>query len=284
MDPDVWYKRARYFYENQQAQQGLSDIREAIRIDSMVADFRVLYADLLYATGKVDSAAKEIETAIRIDPKNVNALVKMGELKYYLQDYVAMFKYLDEALMINKNIAKVYFIKGMAFKEQDRKDLAISSFQTTVEQDPDYYHAYIQLGILYGEQGNPLALDYYRNAIEVNPNMVEGYYNMGYFLQQEGRLEDAIRVYNDLLRVHPDNGPALHNIGYIYLFLENNPEAALPWFSKAIQADPEMVNAYFHRGLCYEKLGNKSAAKTDFENALKLAPDFDLAKKKLGKK
>jgi len=54
----------------------------------------------------------------------------------------------DELLRINKNNADAYFFKGMIFKSLEMKNKSISNFQTCVEQDPTYYNAYMQLGLL----------------------------------------------------------------------------------------------------------------------------------------
>lgn len=282
-DPDLYFDRAKYYYDNKMAQPGLSDIRKAISIDSAYSPFHVLFADLLYATRNIDSARTEIQTAIRLDPKNIPALTKMGEIQYMLGQYAEAFKYLDDALRLDPTKAEIYFLKGRCFLEQNREDLAISSFLTAIEQDPDYFDAYIQLGILYTLRKDPVAIEYLRNAILIRPNEVEGYYNLGYYLQEAGRGKEAIKVYTDLLAIDPQNGPALHNIGWVHLYINRNAEAALEYFNKAVLADNKMVNAYYHRGYCYELLNDKQAAKADYTNALTLEPNFQLAKDRLKK-
>ena len=286
-NPNLLYERSKLYYNQKSLDKALEDINKAISIDSTKANFYLHQSDVFYAVNKISEAKKAIEKSLKLDPKSREANAKMGELQYYLKDYVNAFKYLDEALRIDPYYAKVYFIKGMCFKENEDTALAISSFRTCIEQDPEYFHAYMQLGNIMAEQNNPMAIDYYSNAIRVNGSMVEAYYGLAYFYQEHGDPENAIKVYEDLLKVDPHNGPTKHNIGYIYLFKLNDPGKSIPYFTDAIADDQRLVNAYYHRGFAYEKLGKKDLALKDYKKSIDLDPEFELAKeryKKLGGK
>lgn len=282
-NPNLLYERSKLFYNQKLLDKSLEDITRAISIDSSKSTFYLHYSDVLYAVNKISEAKKAIEKSLQLDPKSREANTKMGELHYYLKDYSTAFKYLDEALRIDPYYAKVYFIKGMCFKENGDTALAISSFRTCVEQDPDYFHAYMQLGNLMAEQDNPLAIDYYTNALRVNGTMIEAYYGLAYFYQEHDNPEKAIEVYNDLLDIDPRNAPTKHNIGYTYLFKLNDPGKAIAYFTDALLDDQTLVNAYYHRGYAYEKTGKKDLAIKDYKKALELVPDFDLPKERLRK-
>ena len=282
-NPNLLYERSQLYYNQKLVDKALDDINKAIRIDSTKAPFYLHQSDVFYALNKISEAKQAILKSLELDPKSREANVKMGELQYYLKDYGSAFKYLDEALKIDPYYAKAYFIKGLCFKENGDTNLAISSFRTCVEQDPDYFHAYMQLGDLMAKQNNPLAIDYYKNAIRVNGSMVEAYYGLAFYLQEHGEPKDAIEVYKDLLKIDPRNAPAKHNIGYTYLFKLDDPGKAVAYFSDALLDDQKLVNAYYHRGYAYEKLNKKDLAIKDYKKTLELAPDFILAKQRLSK-
>jgi tetratricopeptide (TPR) repeat protein len=52
--------------------------------------------------------------------------------------------------------------------------------------------------------------------------------------------------------------------------ISGNLEQSLAAFSKAIDRDPTNRSAYFHRGLVYQKLGQKRLARSDFQAAAEL--------------
>ncbi len=282
-NPNLLYERSRIYYNQKILDKSMEDIQKALSIDSSQATYFLHYSDVLYAVNKISEAKRAIQKSLELDPKSREANAKMGELHYYLKDYQTAFRYLDEALRIDPYFAKAYFLKGMCFKENGDTTLAISSFRTCVEQDPDYFHAYMQLGNIMAAQDNPMAVDYYTNALRVNGMMIEAYYALGYFYQEHGDPEQAIEVYDDLLQIDPRNAPTKHNIGYIYLFKLNDPGKAVNYFTDALLDDQRLVNAYYHRGYAYEKLGKKDLAIKDYKKALELYPEFDLAKERLRK-
>lgn len=285
-DPDnqnLLYERSKLYYSQKVLDKALEDINRAISIDSTKATFYLHQSDVYYAVNKISEAKKAIEKSLQLDPKSREANAKMGELQYYLKDYQTSFKYLDDALRIDPYYARAYFLKGMCFKENGDTNLAISSFRTCIEQDPEYFHAYMQLGSIMAEQNNPMAIDYYSNAIRVNGTMVEAYYGLAYFYQEHGNPEKAIRVYEDLLKIDPRNGPTKHNIGYVYLFKFNDPGKSVSYFTDAILDDQKLVNAYYHRGYAYEKLGKKDLAIKDYKKCIQIDPLFDLPKEQLKK-
>jgi tetratricopeptide (TPR) repeat protein len=281
-NPELLYKRAKLYYQKKTLYKGMEDIIRAISFDSTQSKYHLQLADFYYADNRIDDAKKSIEKAIKIDPEGIDANIKMGELLYYLGDYAKMFPYLDLALKKDPFNARIYFVKGMAFKEMGDTNLALSSFATTIEQDPDYFDAYMQLGNINSAKKNPIAIDYYNNAIRVNPGMIEAHYGLAYFLQENGKPDDAIRIYNNLLKIDAQNAATHHNIGYIFLFMKNDPQASIQWFEKSAKFNPKAANTFYHLGYAYEKTGNFNKAKENYKKANELIPEgFDLAKKRL---
>ena len=112
-------------------------------------------------------------------------------------------KYANEALRKDDRLAKAYFIKGFVYKETKDTANAISSFQTVVELDPDNYDAYILLGNIFSKRGNPIALQYFGDALRIRPSSTEAFYNRGLFLQDAGKLDAAVADYTTLLKLDP---------------------------------------------------------------------------------
>jgi tetratricopeptide (TPR) repeat protein len=79
--------------------------------------------------------------------------------------YDKAFEFVDEALKRDKYLRDAYVLKGMMFRAQNKIDLAISSFQTAVEMDANFYSGYVALGNLYEQKNDPLAFEYYKTAL-----------------------------------------------------------------------------------------------------------------------
>jgi tetratricopeptide (TPR) repeat protein len=280
-NPDAWFARSRYFARNQLFDKASKDAQQALSIDSLRADIWLHLADLSFTTKKVDEAGQQIEKALKIEPEGVDANLRMAELQYYLGKYPETFKHLDVVIRKNPYQPRAYFTKGMAFKEMGDTGLAISSFQTATEQDPSYFHAWIQLGQLHAAKRSDLAILYFKNAIDINPSKQESYYALAYFYQNTGRVSEAMNTYLQLLELDAKHVPSMHNLGFLLLFEKNKPEDALVWFEKALSLDPDFIQAQYHRGYCLELMGLKSEARQAYQAALSIDPNMGLAQQGL---
>jgi Tfp pilus assembly protein PilF len=61
-----------------------------------------------------------------------------------------------------------------------------------------------------------------RRALEKDPNLVNVRYNLGFALQLQGKMEEAIEAYRQALQIDPDRATAHNNLGII------RPAAASP--------------------------------------------------------
>jgi len=276
-NPDLYHERAKYFLEKKDIDAAMADMARVLKLDSSKSDYFTTLADLYFTQGMGGSVKKALEKSISLEPANTAAIIKLAELHLYLKNYKECLGNLDNALKIDKYNAKIYFLKGMVFKETRDTAKAVSSFQTTVEQDTDYYDAYMQLGLLYSIRHSKLAMDYFRSAIKINPKNIEAYYGLAMFAQENGAYENAIEVYNSILQIDSTYQFAHYNLGYINSEYLKNYKNAITNFSNAIKNDTTYFEAYYMRGLCYERMKDFKNAEVQYQLSLKIKPDWTLA-------
>ena len=92
------------------------------------------------------------------------------------------------------------------------------------------------------------ALQLYKNAILLAPNLARAYLNCGNTLFDTGDTQGALAAYAEAL-VHDSECAAAHfNMGNVYL-RSGQREAALVAYSKAIEVKPDFVDAEVALGL-----------------------------------
>ncbi|MBU1718876.1 MAG: tetratricopeptide repeat protein [Bacteroidetes bacterium] len=274
---DLYHERAKLFLLKSQIDEASEDMRKVISIDTTKIEYFITLTDVYFLTGRAGLAKAAIEKGLSIDPKNVDALLKVAELMLYFSDQRKCIEKVNEALTINKDAAKGYFLRGFALKELGDTAKAINDFQLTVDKDPEYYHAYIQLALLFSIKKNPLAVEYFDNALNLNPQSVEAWYGIGMYYQETGDYNKAFEAYNNLLAIDPNNKFAHYNMGFIHFqYLEVYAEAA-KHFGNAILADSNYIEAIYMRGLSREKLGDLNNAEVDYHHALRLRENYDKA-------
>ncbi len=280
---DIYHKRAQYYYNAQRYNEGLSDMLRAVNIDSSKAAYFLTLSDLYFVNNQTSKTKAALEKCIQLDEKNIEAMLKLAELYLYVRKYEESVKYINNVLKLDKYNAKAYFMKGMNYKELKDTARAISSMQTAVEQDQQYYNAYMQLGLLCAAKKNPLAVEYYKNAIRIKPNSGEALYSLGKYYQDTENFDKALNTYNDLIHLETNNINAYYNMGVIHLLNLKKYDIAINYFTTAVKINPKYVQAYYGRGLSYQALGNKKQATTDFQACIAINPDYEPASEALQK-
>jgi len=149
------------------------------------------------AKANFDAAIVAYQTAIVLDPYNVDAYLSLGEV---YQDNNEIDKAIDsycEAIKLNPGIAKAYSNLGLALWEKDYVQEAVVAYQKAIELDPEYEIAYNNLGVVYldGVGAVDEAMEMFDLAIKYNPNYTLAYYNKGRCCQILGNKTEAASLY-----------------------------------------------------------------------------------------
>lgn len=275
--------RARLFEQVDSARLAEADWKRAIALDSTNAEWRIGLGDLYYRKIKIASAEQQFSKAISLDPTGTEARLKLSEMKLLQHQYTEAMTLANEALRIDPRQPRGYFLKGWIHAEAGDTALAISSYQTAVEQDPEFYEAYMSLGLLLASMHDPLAMQYYTSALEIQPRSVEALYDMAMFAQEHGNDSLALRCYDRIKEIEPDYPRAWYNTGFVLLEHHRDIDGARTQFNKAIELLPDYTEAYYSRGLTYELEGRLDSALKDYKQALLLAPNFTLPAEGLGR-
>ena len=277
----LYFRRSEIFMQKNNIKQAFDDINKAVTIDTTKIDYFLALADICFKGLQIQKSIDAYKKAISINPKSTEAHMKLSELYLYLKAYPSCLSEANEALKIDRNIAKAYFIKGFAYKETGDTSKAISSFQTAVEIQSDYYDAYIQLGNIEAARKHKIALQYYNNALRLQPNSTEALYNRGLLFQNMGELDKAVIDYTFILKIDSRYADAHYNLGYIDLAYLKDYKSAITHFTDAIRVNSQYAEAFYNRGVALELSGDSKSAKKDFRQALSIVPTFKLAKDKL---
>lgn len=277
-DIDLYFAKAKHLAARRNYNDAISALDKGVTIDSANAELYAFRSDLHYKMKQIEKSMSDVETALDLDETNIRANRRAAWIYYILQDYENTFKYVNKVLAEDENDAESYLIKGMAYKEQEKFNLSISSFRTAVEQDNDYYDAWIQLGLLHGLAEHEHTPFYYDNAIRVDSTKYEAHYNKAYYLQESlGEYREAIKSYDAILRHNPNFYNAYFNKGYIYLEYLDVYDSAQMMFTRVTEINPSSYKSYLHRGIAFERQGDLQRAIEDINKALKMKPDYDAA-------
>jgi len=273
----LYNERALYYLEEQMVNEAVSDVNKALQIDSTNSDYYVTLGKIFMYAGKFGASRNVLLKSLSLDQENCEALLLLAEMHLFASDHKKTLEYLQKVEQIDKTNPELYFIRAFVFQEQGDTSNAILNLQFAVDNDQEFYDAYIQLGILHAAQNNDLAVDYYNNALNIDPNSVEAHYNLAMYYQEHEKLNEAMEEYVNILQIDNCFKHAHYNLGYINLEYLKVFNISLKHFTDAINCDPTYVEAYFNRGLSYEGLGDVINARKDYEKALELRGNYEKA-------
>jgi tetratricopeptide (TPR) repeat protein len=126
------------------------------------------------------------------------------------------------------------------------------------------------------------ALTLYDSIIRAEPKMAAAHYNRGVVLHSLGKAEDALRSYDIAIHLRPDLLGAHYNRA-IALKTLGRLEDAIRSYDDLIARDPDNPHAYNNRSSIMRELGRIEEALRSATMAVALKPDFAEAHNNLGR-
>jgi tetratricopeptide (TPR) repeat protein len=128
-----------------------------------------------------------------------------------------------------------------------------------------------------------MAVELYKRSLDLHPT-AEAFTFLGWTYRFQGKIEDAIAECKKAIHVDPEFGTPYNDIG-AYLIEKGECDAAIPWLERALQSRRYDSYHYPHYNLGRAYMAKEMYVKAryHFEQALKLSPDYMLARDALEK-
>lgn len=152
---------------------------------------------------------------------------------------------------------------------------ALREFEESLKLDDDFAEAHHAMAVLlhlsFDKKDD--AEKHYRRALEIRPTFSEAKVNLGNLYLDQGRLDEAIGLYeqalNDMLYATPYIAEA--NLGWAY-FKKGNTTQALEHLRAAVTTNPQFCLGYKNLGLVQDARGDLAAACTEFGKFVEACP------------
>jgi predicted CXXCH cytochrome family protein len=108
-----------------------------------------------------------------------------------------------EALKIYPRFLRALTYLGVAYAEAGNPQTGAGILSVAIRLYPQDAGAHFNLGIAYGAMRNPDEITEYRKALELDPDLVLGYLNLGAALHDKGQYDEAIEIYRRGIDVNP---------------------------------------------------------------------------------
>lgn len=273
---DLYASRAQMWYDKNNYDNAILDLRNAIVLDSTNLGYHYLLTDVYLDYFQSRLALKTIQRAVNLDPKNIESLLTRAEVELTLQQYEDALKTLNEVIGLDLRNPDAYLLLGQTFAETGDTTRAINATQEAVEIDPDLVDGWIVLGRLHARIGTDLAERFFETALSIDTSDLAAIHAKADFYRDRGDLRKAIDLYQKTTRIDRQYVSGHFNAGLLFMEL-GEVEKGRDEFAITVKNDPLHVRGYFFLGYAQEQLGELEAALKNYQTALRFAPDYKLA-------
>jgi len=241
------------------------------------ADERTHLAQALEG-GAYDRAQAVLLDAYARAPRSPALLRLLGGVLFMTAEY------LDSAIALKKAEAlapldeRSRFTLAMAYVALRQGRWARPELEALAAADPRAaLYPYWLARLEYDEEHYAAAVDGFRRALALDPGYLKAYDNLGLALDALGRYDEAIKSYEEALRLNRARGahspwPAL-NLGLLLTRLDRLEEAE-PLFRESAREDPRFAPAPYQLGIVLEKKGQAAEAIAALGQAAGLDPRY----------
>ncbi len=268
---EAFIARANYHYARQNYMDATFDVAAAMKLDPINEEYHHLLADIYLDSNKSEPALRTLERAARLFPESIETNLKIAELQIILRQYPQASTSLRNVLEIAPQNIDALQLLGVLFKEQGDIEQATQSFPRVVDLDGDNYEAWTMLGNLLDIQGDPLALQCFENAIDIDSTYAQGWHSKAFYLQNHGDVPQAIDIYHKIQRMDSTYTDAYLNAGILYLE-QGEFQSAEQEFTTLHKYQPRNPLGPYYLGISYEQRGEYQTALGFFNQATAISP------------
>jgi tetratricopeptide (TPR) repeat protein len=279
LDPnriDSWIKKADVLSNLGRYDEALSCYDKAGEFDQTRLDPIVGKGNVLSILGRYDEAIIYYDRAIKLNPNYSLSWVGKGEALFELGNYQESIKCYDIVLEIDRNYPIAWSLddKGKSLSVLGRNEEAIKFHDLAIKSDQKNVDSWVYKGIVLQELNRPeeatLCFDQARNIDSEYPIEL-AWNNKGEALFIKGKYNEAIKYYDEALRINPKKAESWYNKG-LALFQLNDFKEAIIIFDKALVIRPNYAEVLFYKGVALYDLENYREALDCFDKALELDP------------
>ena len=166
----------------------------------------VTRARALGESGRYDEARDAYRQAIAAMPRSAELLLEFGVLAGRNEDIQNARRVLEKAARLDSNDANIPFNLGQVAKTQEQYERAARLFRQTLQLDPDYHEAQVDLGDCLLLTGHPSeALEVLDTAVKALPGDAMAHTLRAMALDDLGRPDEANAAYRRALQIDPNH-------------------------------------------------------------------------------
>jgi Flp pilus assembly protein TadD len=229
---------------------------------------------------RLNEAIKLWEAAIQKEPERRDLKMFVANMYVRAERYDEAIKVFNTLLEKDPKSADVLFRLAETQRRKGDLNAAIDGFRRCGQAAPTNTQCLIELGVLMDgigkrDQSKPI----YEQILKLRPDDAVALNNLAFIKAEEGSdLDAALTMAGAARRKSPNSPEIADTLGWIYI-KRNQSEEAVRVFEDLVQKNPNVYTFHYHYGMALLQKGDKVSAKRELELAMKDKPSKEDAAK-----
>jgi len=261
---ETWFKRA--------GDADMLAVLEAVRAEPDPTRTDLLLGAAFLQRGELTLARRHLERQVAVTPDGVEALVYLGHTLDLLGETAAAGEMLRQAVELDPDSAPAYYFLGLHHRLVGNLTDALAALWEAHLRDPENAAQRVEMAETFVELGDyASAEEWYRGAVEVAPDDIEFHLLLVHFyLDHLYRVEEGgLPAAQAAVDLAPEDARAHDLLGWAY-YLSGDAVAGEQSLLRALELDPNLVDAHYHLGRLYVTLGRWEQAREHLRRAADL--------------
>lgn len=213
-------------YKKGDQEAGIKLLREIIEERKDIDLAYKQLASIYQETGNIEEAVAVLEQGLRVLPSSYEIFTEYMKVLISAQKYDKVISSFENTNMREVEYdPEIWNNLGTAYAKKGNFNQAIKAFEMGLSLDdkhPELYNNLANACYSYGLQSRDASIysrcfEYYKKAIELDPEYPAPYYGLGHAYRQQGNMEGAIYCWEKALEADPDFSQAHLDLALAYL-------------------------------------------------------------------
>lgn len=254
--------------------------QQALDLDAASTEALQGMMNTYLADKQLDQAIAAARAQIAKSPNTGGFYDLLGTALFQKRDLSGAEAAFHKAVELDKSNSDALLKLAEAQAAEGSVSQALATYQESIKEHPGEISFYLLAGMMYESQSNwDRAKDMYQQALKIQPDNPLASNNLAYLmLQHGGNLDVALAMAQTARRGMPDSPNAADTLGWAY-FKKGVYQSAIDMFHESLRLSEKNgagddPDVHYHLGLAYQKANQPSQARQQLERALKIRPNF----------
>lgn len=231
--------------------------------------------------GNFEQSLKDLNAVKKLDPTSIYVRLKIASILIRMGELNKAEVELKEAKAINPESFDIslglIFLYSYGQKEKELEGEYEDFLTKAHKLKPEDTKISEYLAQFYFFKKQPQeALKIYEDIIKAKPDNIEALFWVGFIYEETNRRDDAVKIWKKVLQISPEHAPTLNSLGYLYAEESKNLDEAENMLKKALQQEPDSGAYLDSLGWIYFKKKDYKKAEEYLKKAIQYQEDPEI--------